>query len=546
MCIFPLYLLKIHNIAQFEGSSVGLFVLGGQFVSATTTKRGFKMGKRARVVEVVSTTDHLDEKTIKEAIDKHSSIKEWAYILHDKDKITDEDTALDNIAEGQERGELKKAHWHVVMSCPNAVDIESLAKWFGVGLNFVEIKNGHGAFLDCVEYLTHERAEQQEKGKHLYSDGEVKSNIAWRDRLNEREEEREKFGGFMPQTEKDFYFASVSRGFMTPAEIERENPIFYAHNFEKLKRLRKEYISDRMPIPRYRSNFYITGKSGLGKTQFSKMFARSLVKNGYDMPGKDVYFEVGHKGSRFDGYNGQEVIIWNDCRAIDILMEFNRSGAFNLFEEVPSENAANIKYGSVVLKNRFWIINGIDSRDEFLKGLAGEYTDKSGELHKGEETEVKQSYRRFPHFFEIDETEIRYAISQGWYQDTDDFESYKEYITLTGNIGHLLHLCGHDEKTLHSAAAAWIAPAVEKHNEVVREKFGVSEVVRGQLLDEFGIDLPELPEGLFPVGEQEEKQDEKREEERDEKPKKKSKRKPISKRKKELAEELLKGVDNDG
>ena len=46
-----------------------------------------------------------------------------------------------------------------------------------------------------MEYLPHSSEKEQEKGKTLYEDSEVHANFDWRKELNEREENREKYGG---------------------------------------------------------------------------------------------------------------------------------------------------------------------------------------------------------------------------------------------------------------------------------------------------------------------------------------------------------------
>ena len=43
----------------------------------------------------------------------------------------------------------------------------------------VDIPKGRGAFLDCVQYLTHSSEKCQEEGKALYPDSEVFSNFDW-------------------------------------------------------------------------------------------------------------------------------------------------------------------------------------------------------------------------------------------------------------------------------------------------------------------------------------------------------------------------------
>ena len=49
--------------------------------------------------------------------------------------------------------------------------------------------------MDCVQYLTHESEKCQKEGKALYEDSEVIANFDWRKELNEREENRAKYGG---------------------------------------------------------------------------------------------------------------------------------------------------------------------------------------------------------------------------------------------------------------------------------------------------------------------------------------------------------------
>jgi len=109
----------------------------------------------------------LNEDTIKKAL-AHKSIKRYAYILHDKD-------------EGKEK------HWHIVLEMvSNSVAIDCIAKWFGLAEHIIKIAKGRGAFLDCVEYLTHEHKTQQELGKYIYNDKEVIVNFIFREELEKR------------------------------------------------------------------------------------------------------------------------------------------------------------------------------------------------------------------------------------------------------------------------------------------------------------------------------------------------------------------------
>ena len=105
----------------------------------------------------------------------HKTIKRYAWICHNKDTFTEKEEAN---GKGK-AGELKGKHWHIVIDCPNAIELSTIARWFGVPENAVEIPFGRGAFLDCVEYLTHKTEKCIREEKTPYDDEEVYSNFDW-------------------------------------------------------------------------------------------------------------------------------------------------------------------------------------------------------------------------------------------------------------------------------------------------------------------------------------------------------------------------------
>ena len=156
---------------------------------------------KGRVFNIMQYVNHpdtgaplLNEDTIKVAL-AHRTIKQYAYVLHDKDVYSEADEAdVPNHVHGQ----TKPPHWHIVLNCSQQVEVGTIAKWFNIAENFVDIPKGAGAgkFLDCVEYLTHESTRQQELGKHRYDDNEVKASAGfnWREKLDKRNENKLKYG----------------------------------------------------------------------------------------------------------------------------------------------------------------------------------------------------------------------------------------------------------------------------------------------------------------------------------------------------------------
>ena len=347
------------------------------------------MGLKARIFNIMQYEKHpetgeilLTEEKIKDAV-AHRTIRRWAYICHDKDVYSalDEEQNPEHI-----KGETKPRHWHIVIEMgTNQAEIGTIAKWFGIAENFVNVAKGKGAFLDCVQYLTHEGEKQQQLGKRLYEDSEVKAKegFDFRRELDERAERKARYG--VDLSDKDALRNEILYHGMTLREAMEKEPLLYQDDFSYLEKCRLKYITTVSKMPKARINYYVQGRGGIGKGLISKAIARALIdKTGY-MQDDDIFFEVGADKTSFEGYDGQPVIIWNDCRAFTLLQKLGgRENVFNVFDLFPPDIRQNIKYGSVRLTNIINIVNSVQDYKEFLDGLAGEYKTKDGTLQTRE------------------------------------------------------------------------------------------------------------------------------------------------------------------
>lgn len=396
-----------------------------------------------------------DVNQIDEALRNYKTLAEWAYVIHDKDTYTaeeevkhlnqlrtayradktiehDEQGLADYIRSNQYKfeGDPKPAHIHIVIRCNSSVDVAMVSKWLGIPQNqmdFPKSARGRDAFLDCVQYLTHEDSKQQELGKHLYSDDEIVANFDFRERLDKREEDALKYGADLSARDK-VRFDVLYNG-KSLKQCIAEDRVNFMQDLEALKKLRAEYISRNAPLPNLRINFYIDGAGGIGKNTASKALAKALYP---DLEEEDCYFEVGGNNVSFDGYDGQPVIIWNDVRGSDLVFKFGRGEVFDLFDSHPSGAKHNIKYGSVKLVNTYNIVNGIDSYQDFLNSLAGEYTDKQGIFHEVEDK--SQSFRRFPLILCLREYDFDVLLNKGVVEGTREYDQYIGYKCLEGSF----------------------------------------------------------------------------------------------------------------
>ena len=343
---------------------------------------------------------------IKGIAERQNSLLAWAYIRHDKDKYNQDD----DIPEGKEIGDNRPAHWHVMLHFKNAVEIGSLAKSFGVPENYVEAWRGAGSFLDGIQYLTHEHQRQyQELGKHRYEREEVKfaseemAQHFW-ERLDDR---TERLFNTLPKAELiDKIHKKLSNGEYDLDDAYQEDKILFNEQEALFKRARRNYLAKK-PIPIVRSNYYITGNGGAGKSVAAKAMARALFPH---LPAEKVFFTVGDGKVAFDRYDGQPVIIWDDWRAEDLLSMFDRGTVWKLFAINPEKISMSVKYGEVNLTNTVNIITAVQPFEEFIDGLAGEYVDSHKTRHKKEDK--TQGYRRFPVFIEVTKQSLDIYLSQ--------------------------------------------------------------------------------------------------------------------------------------
>lgn len=426
------------------------------------------MAIKSRIFNVMQYEKHpdtgeplLNEEQIKDAL-AHRTVTRWAYAYHDKDVYS----ALDEEHNPDHRkGETKPPHWHIVMEFKNnAVEIGVVARWLGIAENFVNVAKGQGAFLDCVQYLTHEDAKQRELGKYLYPDEEIKANFNFREQLMKRAERKAKYGRDLD--DKSAVRNEVIYRGMSLREVREKYPLIYQDDFTYLKKCRLNYITEIAEVPKVRMNFYIEGEGGLGKGLISKAIARALVDPNREIKyDDDIFFEIGQNDVSFEGYDGQPVIIWNDCRSFELMQKLGgREGVFNVFESTPTNTRQNIKYGSVRLNNSINIVNSVQSYEDFLDGLAGEYIDKRGEKHKAEDK--GQSYRRFPFFLVLHENDYDLGMNKGVFDGTREYDQYMIIRGLRGNMYKIAQRCGGNIELQDVAARKMLAPVTEKYLEM--------------------------------------------------------------------------------
>lgn len=389
------------------------------------------------------------------ACDK-KGMTEWAYIKHDRDTYTEEEIAGRNAPVDAQVGDPKADHIHGVVKRRSAATVGAIARAFGVPPQQVEKKSAT-AYLDLVEYLTHEHPDQQERGKCLYERDEVVTNVPdlW-ERLDKHKENRKK-----SRVTKNDLYAAVSNGEMTPDDVRRDFHYIYVQPnvVTHLKKMRADYLRHR-PLPSRVVSVYISGEGGSGKDLVALAIANTL-----DMQA----FKTKSEGVVFEGYDGQRCVIWGDTRPSSLIHALGHVGAvYNAFSPYPQKEdrvEVNIKYASAPLAPALNIVTSENESDEFLSALAGDYEDRSGRKHKAEGKE--QAYRRFPLVIDVEKGRYTVRMNKGYFDGTRD---YFEYITLgtfaqdlEGLLRRAKNIADPDQRaaTIRRVEAQTVAPVVE-------------------------------------------------------------------------------------
>lgn len=201
---------------------------------------------------------------------EEKKVKDYAFILHDKDKDT-------------------KPHYHIALRFDSPRKSDQIAKWFNIKENYVgKIK---GKWQDILLYLTHANAPT----KYQYPIEEVICNFNYEHALVTGEGRKEDIINRIAEgTIREYNLHKE----LTPVEYDK-----YKRNIENAFAFRQKILLERKV--REMECIFITGTSGSGKTTQAK---RMCEKKGFS------YFVSSSSNDPFDGYQGQDAIILDDLR----------------------------------------------------------------------------------------------------------------------------------------------------------------------------------------------------------------------------------------
>lgn len=331
-----------------------------------------------RHCEIVTNVDKLNV-DLQETFMKYSTIKKWAYIVHDQD-----DT---------------RPHYHIYLNFgKSSMSTELIAKWFKLGYtdengvehtgeNFISKIKGRAA--DVLMYLTHENESQ--KYKHIYDRKEVHANFDF-----ESEIETSKIIG-----DFEHYSYAQMLTYVNSLPIDEKTSVY-----SKLIKLYELHCKNlALKHDRQVEVIFIGGKSGTGKTYYARKLCE---KAGYD------YCITSSKNDPLQDYLGQNALIFDDLRSttfdfvdlLKILDNHTATSASSRYSNKYFNGHLIIVTSSVPLKYWYWEKKSSGSED------------------------IQQLYRRFGCYVEMftDHFDVYTSINNKG-EPTGGFKTYKNELS---------------------------------------------------------------------------------------------------------------------
>lgn len=322
-----------------------------------------------KMVEVVQQTRFgFTKDIIANVLKDWSSVKDYAYILHDKDND-------------------ENLHCHLALrfngAVPTTAIINKLRK-AGVELDETRLEKVKGKWASIVSYLTHRNAPE----KHQYDYSEVVANFdvesmteQYMEQKRTKDEKEERKNEIITLIASGVIREYNLDEYISPTEYnDFKRAIDNAFRYRKLKRTTEIGKEDRgMEV------IFITGASGVGKDEFAKDYA---IQNGYSL------YRCSNSEKPFDDYKGQDVVVWSDARD----NERKPTEILRLLDN-HQNTLEHARYSNIVLECKTFIITSIKPLSEWY-----------AEAYKDRKEDRAQLYRRVKTVVMMTRQNVRFAM----------------------------------------------------------------------------------------------------------------------------------------
>lgn len=330
-------------------------------------------------------------------IDGWSSVKDYAYILHDKD-----------YKEGTT--DLREPHIHLMLRFNGVIPINNIigrAKYVGldescITENRIERMHNWGSALN---YLTHRDVPL----KHKYAESDVICNFDWKLAAETAHQKKMlKQDDARGKQIAEMIFNGTIREYTIFDHLSEWEQLLYDDKIKKAFKLVRE--KGKLNGERNMKVMFISGPSGVGKDTFAKAYCDKYKLDYYRTNNNEKYL--------FDDYRGQPAVIWSDAR--DNLFEPSR--LFNLLDNHWKSNQ-KARYSDINLDCKLMIITSIKPLEEWYKDYFQIKNEPRTQLYRRIEYNIKMD-NDYVYLNIYDQEKNAYFYDRTWINKYGHKDSY--------------------------------------------------------------------------------------------------------------------------
>ncbi len=237
---------------------------------------------------------------IEDIIERHKTIKEWAYIIHDKDV--------------DKYGNPKEPHIHLYLNFgKSGASFETVAKWFKDEPQYVcKVKGRKG---DVLMYLTHQNATD----KYPYDIKEVISNFDINQAIT-NDQARQTLIDSIDEVlfsfvQEKITYAKAQKRLQEIKQCCKDHEVLdnWISAFDKVQKLWKQQCLMSTKGKRDMQIIFIHGDGGSGKSTYAEMYAKMLC----DKKGYRDFSRSSASNDMLQDYMGEDILILDDYRDVD-------------------------------------------------------------------------------------------------------------------------------------------------------------------------------------------------------------------------------------
>ncbi len=269
------------------------------------------MAKQCEYTQQLRHLKHSIEEIIK-IVEEHQTVKEWAYIIHDKDVYLANDKQVKE--EKAKVGDPKEPHIHLYLNFgESGATYETVAKWFDDEPQYVCKVKGRKA--DMLLYLTHKNAPE----KYQYDEKKIVSNF----NLKLAIEEDRRIHTLLKEVDNTIFdflhetitYSQANKKMKALKKVCSSKELLRAilSADKTIEQIWKTQCKMSVKGKRDMQIVFIHGDSGSGKSTYAELYASMLCE-------QKKYRDFARSSASNDimqDYMGEDILILDDYRDVD-------------------------------------------------------------------------------------------------------------------------------------------------------------------------------------------------------------------------------------